>query len=142
MKEALVILFALGGFWNALYFSLVMHGRARPDTKLVPSLCRPEDNTCVLVTNTPYARLFFGLPNADLGLVYYVGIIAWMVVSLVTGTPPWLPAVAVASLVTVAVSAYLGWALLFRLKTVCPFCFLGHGLNVAIAGVIVWMWAG
>ena len=137
IATAFLLLFGVVGLWNALYFSLVMHGVVKPDTRLVPAICRPEDGTCMLVIKMPQARFFFGIPNADLGIAYYAIVLAWTVLSIIMGAPFHQLAIQAIAGFTVLVSLYLAWSLQFVLKTVCPFCYLGHTINLLIA-LVVW----
>ena len=132
-----VIVLSAVGLWNALYFSLVMHGKLSPDSKIVPGFCRPEESTCRRVTDTPSARVFFGVPNADWGIAFYAVLIIWSVWWFVTGDILWPDAVQIASAFAVGLSVYLAFVLIFRLKMSCPFCFLGQGINVALA-MLIW----
>ena len=132
---ALVVL-SLVGAWNALYFSAVTHEWTTSAARFVPAFCRPDEGTCMRIVRTPYARVF-GVPNSDVGLVYYALVIAWTVGSYAAGQPvlPW--AFRLATLATVVVGAYLTWALRYRLRTACPLCLAGHAINLLIA-CIAW----
>lgn len=80
---------------------------------------------------SPYARVF-RWPNAVYG-------IAWYAVTLVAGTW-WLvggrvrfcEGLVIASVATVIFSAYLLWALVFRERTLCRLCLVGHACNAAL----------
>ena len=43
------------------------------------------------------------------------------------------------SALSVGVSLYLLWALVFRLKVVCPVCLRGHATNLAVFALLVHM---
>jgi hypothetical protein len=57
----------------------------------------------------------------------------------VLGYPLLGPALLLAAAGTVGFSAWLAWALVVRLRVLCPLCFLGHGINAGIAAVMLGM---
>ena len=79
-----------------------------------------------------------GMPNTALGVVYYltVGLLCLLI-------EPGHPAFAltmgrVISTAALAVSLFLALYLILKLKTSCPICMVGHGVNLAIA-VLYWL---
>jgi uncharacterized membrane protein len=124
------------GALDALYFLLVTYRVVRPDTRWVPSFCRMDEATCARIVDTSYGRAL-GVPNALPGLAWYVATGAWGAASLASGQALLCTPFLLAGAGVVAFSAYLAWALLTRLKVVCPLCFLAHGLNAALLGVIL-----
>lgn len=127
-RVALLVLAVLG-FLDALWFALLTYRVLPPDTPFVPRFCRMDEATCARVVDAPEARAL-GLPNAVYGLAWYVAVGAWAVAPVASAHAP---LVAIATF-TVAFSAWLAWRLLFVLRTPCPLCFLGHGVN---AGILV-----
>ena len=103
----------------------------RPDPRWLPSVCRMDEQTCARVVDTPYARVF-GVSNAALGLAWYGVVSAAALSGLAGGEVPARTLLVVVSAGTVVLAAYLIWALLARLHTACPLCFVGHGINAAI----------
>lgn len=126
---------AVVGLADALYFTLVTYRLVRPDSRWLPRVCRMDEATCARVVDTPYARVL-GLPNAVYGMAWYALVLASALAPgpfVAAGGRPALVAVAA---LTVLLSAYLAWALLARLRVACVLCFLGHGVNVAIAALL------
>jgi len=126
---------AVLGFLDALYFVLVTYRWMRPDPPWLPRVCRLDEGTCARIVDTRHARVL-GLPNAVFGLAWYgiAGVAgAWM---LAGRDLPFCGPILAASLLTVALSAYLAWALVVRLRVACTLCFLGHGVNVALLLVL------
>ncbi|MCA1813422.1 MAG: vitamin K epoxide reductase family protein [Halobacteriales archaeon] len=131
VDAALVAFAALGalGFLDALYFTLVTYRVMPADARWVPRFCRMDGATCAVVVEAPEARLL-RVPNSVLGLGWYAIVLVHAASPL-----PCLPMLA-ASAATVMMSAYLAWALLRKLRTPCPLCFLGHAVNGAIFVVL------
>lgn len=102
----------------SLYFTLVYYGQV--ESRAVPTaLCRRHERSCVTVLATPYARLL-GVPNALLGLGFYLLTAAVAGLELAGALPRWLwQANLVLAAGTVVVAPYLVWALVARLRTWC-----------------------
>jgi uncharacterized membrane protein len=81
------------------------------------------------VVKTPRARLFFGVPNSFLGLLYYPAVVlaVWLVHS---------PLAAAILLLVVffaaATSVALAYSLLFVTRLACPYCWTSHLVNWAL----------
>lgn len=135
--SALLLAAAVVGALDALYFVLVTYGAMRPDARLVPRVCRMDEDSCARIVHTRWGRLL-GLPNAVYGLAWYLLVGGVAVADLAGASPGWCALLLAGAAATVAVSAVLAWALVRRLRVACPLCFLGHGLNVAILGLILW----
>ncbi len=75
-----------------------------------------REGICDVVLSHPTSRLF-GFPNALLAAVYFTAI-AWLAADRLVRGPvlPLWPALAAAG-ASLAVSAYLAWALFFRLRS-------------------------
>lgn len=136
MVAALAVAAALGilglvGLLDAAYFVLVTHRVIRPDAAWLPRACRMDEETCAAIVDTPYARVF-GLSNAAYGVVWYLVVLAAAGTLASTGALPACALLLVASAAVVLFSVYLVWALVQRLGTSCPLCFLAHGINLAV----------
>ncbi len=89
-------------------------------------------------TQTRYARVL-GVRNSDLGMLFYgalgVGAFSgllrrhWALWSALIGSTG-----------SVALSLYLLWALLVRLKVNCRVCLHGHAANLATLGLLLKLW--
>lgn len=109
---------SLLGWAISFYFTLAYYGRVT-SREVPPAMCRREEQTCVTVLQTPYARLL-GVPNSLLGVGFYLLTALVAVLALAGLLPRWLwLATVVAAALTVLLAPYLVWALLVRLKTSC-----------------------
>lgn len=88
-------------------------------------------------TQTRYARAL-GPRNSDLGMLFY-GALGTAAVTNVIRNPQILRALFYGSALSVGVSIYLLWALIFRLRVVCPVCLRGHATNLAVFALLVHM---
>ncbi|MGH2670381.1 MAG: vitamin K epoxide reductase family protein [bacterium] len=112
LGSALVALAAIG-LADALYFVI-----ARPP-----------------VVRGPYARVL-GLPNPVYGLAWYGVVLVAGTARLLGGRIPLCAVLLAVAAGTVALSAFLAWALVVRLRTPCLFCFAGHLVNAALLVVL------
>lgn len=109
---------ALLGVAISFYFTLAYYGRLK-SPEIPSALCQREEERCVSILQTPYARLF-GVPNAVLGIGFYLltGVVAALALAGVL--PRWLWVVNfVAAAGTVLLAPYLVGVLVARLKTWC-----------------------
>jgi uncharacterized membrane protein len=116
---ALLLLLALAGLANAVYFALLYYRVLPPDSRRVPAFCRMEESACASVVFAGCGRLF-GVPNSLPGIGFYLLLLSVAAVRLITGYWALLDWALALSLVTVIVGAYLVYALMFRLRTPCP----------------------
>jgi len=120
---ALLAALAAAALLINLYFASLAFGRWPGLRRVLGRLftaCGAETSSCAVVVATPYARLFGGAPNVVAGIPWCVALLGlagqWIVSGRVTVPWPYL-AVAAASL---AVGAYLIYALVAVLKQPCP----------------------
>ncbi len=140
MAPWLLLLLGVIGALDALYFIAVTYRWLAPDSRIIPAFCRMDEGSCSSIVDTKWARVF-GLPNSVYGFVWYL-LVAGVAVYAMMGHPlPWCLPLLVASALTVAVSVLLFWSLIWKLKTRCPLCFLGHATNLSIFAVLLWMCA-
>jgi len=135
LADGLFLLLSLIGLPISFYFTLVYYQRIPANYYLVPRVCRMKESTCQTVLSTRDARVF-GIPNSALGVLYY-GIVflitlvgGWEAGGLVHRLFLWI------SILVVLLSLYLSYSLLFKIKILCPLCFVSHGINVLIALVL------
>ena len=124
------IALAATGLYIAAYFTLVYYGLIGANTRLMPSVCRLEQRTCQTVLGTRYARVF-GVPNSLLGVLYYLTVIAVLLMGW-TAAPVSGAVIAVAWF-TVVLGLYLAYSLFFVIRIPCPLCLTGHSINLALA---------
>ena len=81
------------------------------------------------VVEQPQARLFGGIPNSAIGIVFYalIGIGVW-----VAGAPWQYTALFIATVLAGATSVYLAYSLLFITRMPCKFCFTSHAVNALL----------
>jgi uncharacterized membrane protein len=107
---------------NVYFTSLILERWARLRGRLawLFHACGAETSNCAVVVKTPYSRIFGGVPNVALGIVWCGALAALAVAWLATGRifVPW-PFLVVA-FATLAVAAYLVYALVVVLKQPCP----------------------
>jgi uncharacterized membrane protein len=132
LVDGLLILLSLVGSLISFYFTLVYYQITPANYYLVPRVCRMKESTCQTVLSTGDARVL-GIPNSALGILYY-GIVFFVTIAggwesgeFVHRFFLWV------SILVVLLSFYLSYSLLFRIKIVCPLCFVSHGINVLIA---------
>jgi uncharacterized membrane protein len=132
LADGLLALLSLIGFLISFYFTFVYYQRIPANYYLVPRICRMKESTCQTVLSTRHARVL-GVPNSALGLLYYGTVFVktaaggWESGGFVQELFLWI------SILVVLLSLYLSYSLLFRIKIVCPLCFVSHGINVLIA---------
>jgi uncharacterized membrane protein len=82
--------------------------------------CGADTSSCAVVVRTPFARMFGGVPNVALGLLWCVALIGLAAYWMATGrvVVPWPYLVVAAG--TLAVAAYLIHALVVVLEQPCP----------------------
>lgn len=88
------------------------------------------------VVQAPAARLFFGIPNAYVGLLYYP---ALGVGSAFVSVPPVRLGITVATAIAALTSLRLAYDLLVVTKRSCPLCWTAHACNLCIVAVVPFM---
>jgi uncharacterized membrane protein len=147
IPRALILILALGGLADALYFTFAYYGRIRKARWIPEILCARQGSNCVTVLQTPYARVF-GVPNSLLGIFYYLLVIAVfgpgmnLLVNFGYKYRPlfillrW-PLTAM-SAATVLLGFYLIYALRRKLGVDCPMCYTAHAINAALLVLFCW----
>ena len=82
---------------------------------------------------SPSAAVIAGVPNAGLGAVYYAAVAIGVWLTL----PGVCTALLAAAVCAGALSAFLGYRLLFVVKMPCPFCWTGHLANFALLALLL-----
>ena len=88
------------------------------------------------VVHSPRARLYGGVPNAGLGILYYVAVAAgvWF------APTPTAAAVVLAAVAFAAItSGILAYSLLFVTRRPCPYCWTAHAINWSLAILTPWL---
>ena len=119
------------GFLLSLYFALVYHKLIKPDSSVIPQVCRMDESSCGSLLRTKEAALF-GLPNFYLGLAYYAALLTVPMLSERFFWSLWYN-FAGASVLTVVAGGYLSYALIAKLNVPCVLCFAAHTINLFIA---------
>jgi uncharacterized membrane protein len=109
-----------------LYASLFMLGKARRAAR--GQLSEPS------VVETPRARLFGGVPNALVGVLYYpaLAIVSWLPLPMAFG----IAALAIVCFAA-ATSIVLAYSLLYVTRRPCPYCWTSHAVNWALVVLFV-----
>jgi uncharacterized membrane protein len=145
LTRSLIVILSLAGMANALYFTFAYYGRIKKARWVPEILCAREGSSCVMVVQTPYARVF-GVPNSLLGIFYYLVLIGWISSGEPSGLivfignrvfAPFVWALKLTSLGTVLLGFYLIYALIAKLHTHCPLCYLGHAINAALLVLLI-----
>ena len=131
---AAIVVLALAGLADALYFTFAYYGRVQKSRWIPEYLCAREGSNCVTVVQTPYARVF-GVPNSLLGIIYYVLLILWVIDSPPVPALRW--ALIGASAGAVVLGFYLIYSLLRKLYTHCPLCYAAHAINAVLLVLLV-----
>ncbi len=141
----LIVTLSLVGLWDAFYFTFAYYGRVRKARWVPAILCAREGSNCVTVVQTPYARVF-GVPNSLLGIFFYFGVIAWVVLAAVIereANPAGLHLMVAFGELLIAAAAfsvllgiYLIYSLIAKLHTHCPLCYTAHAINAALLVLI------
>jgi uncharacterized membrane protein len=109
---------------------------------LTSKLCgRGENSNCKAILDNPKAK-FFGIPHADIGVIYFGGSLAILVsviissVSTSATTPtPWI--VSVLSILTIAYSIYSIYCQKIIIKKWCSLCLLTQLFVLAQAMIVI-----
>jgi uncharacterized membrane protein len=99
--------------------------------RLTPRAAAGDAEAAASVTQTPFARALFGIPNSDLATAYYAMLLA-MAGSGTLRRHLVLTATRLAAWGTTGFSAYLIHALFFRLHMRCPVCMRAHAVNLIL----------
>lgn len=127
----IIVVCSAVGWANACVFTLMIAGRLAVDSPLAQKVCRLDTRDCEKVISSRNARLL-GMPNSAVGLVWYAVAGGWAGLALISGTLPFREMILGLSALSVLLGLYLSWSLMFRLKVVCKFCYLGHFMNLLI----------
>jgi vitamin-K-epoxide reductase (warfarin-sensitive) len=85
--------------------------------------------SCSKVFESPYGHIFFDIPNAVFGCMWFVGVLCYPVFTCI----PFRQHIFYGACVGVlAFSAYLAYALIFILQDVCVVCISSYVANVAM----------
>jgi uncharacterized membrane protein len=115
--HALIIACCAMGLW----VSVRMHAKSESD--------RRGELREVSVVQSPRARLFGGVDNAMIGLVYYPAV---AVASLFFSVAPVRIATLIAAIAAAAMSLFLWYSLLFITKMKCTNCWIAHSMNLML----------
>lgn len=113
--HALVIVCCALGLW----VSVRMHDKSEAD--------RRGELREASVVQSPRARLFGGVDNAMIGLVYYPAV---ALASLFLSDAPVRIATLIAAAAAAVVSVFLMHSLLYITKMKCTNCWIGHAMNM------------
>lgn len=132
----LVIILALVGFVDSLYFVMVHYGFTDSKPPEIPICPVNEKGTCETAAEAPQSEIF-GLPNSIFGLGFYSFVLAAAAARLAFGFWPIPNILAAVSIIAALMSIYLAYTLVFQIKILCPLCFTAHAVNLSLAAIFV-----
>lgn len=123
----LIFVLSVIGLWISIYFTGVYYKWFHPNVFWVPQICQLEEKSCLLVLDTPRAKIF-GVPNSAFGIGLYLYIILDLF---------FFPPLVGFILISLALlrSLYLAYSLIFITKIPCRLCFTSHGVNLILFGI-------
>ncbi len=127
--RAAIGLLSMLGFVISASFALEYHRVARFFKRIIPRFCRMESTSCSTLLATPESRLF-GVPNFDLGLLYYCSLAISAILPEI-----WFQLRTMflfGAIITAAAGFYLSYVLVFRLHIRCTLCTTCHAINLLI----------
>ncbi|MGQ0536812.1 MAG: vitamin K epoxide reductase family protein, partial [Methanobacteriota archaeon] len=71
LGPVLLLVASVLGLANAAYFTLVAYGVLQETQGLGKAVCDVTKAPCAAVVDTPYAKLFGGIPNSVLGVAWH-----------------------------------------------------------------------
>ncbi len=121
-----VVIFFLAsvGLWISIYFTGVYYKWFKPKQFWIPQVCQLKESSCMLVLETPRAKIF-GIPNSVFGILIY----SYLILDSFF-FPPQLALILLA-LATLR-SIYLAYSLIFLVKIPCVLCFTSHVINAIL----------
>jgi uncharacterized membrane protein len=107
---------------NLYFISLMVPFPARLKALLgwTAHACGVEGGVCEIVVQTPYARMFGGVPNVFVGVFWNFWIVFVATQLAFTHVLPFAVFTRVIAVASLGVAAYLIYVLLFVLKKPCP----------------------
>jgi uncharacterized membrane protein len=120
----ILALLALTGLGDSFIFAF--NALRKRETEIV---CR--DGTCVRLS--PYAAVFFHIPNWIFGIIYYV----LTLIAVITTDQNLILLSLVGVIVTSIFSTYLIHSLVVKLKVMCKLCYVAHAVNYAL--LLIWL---
>jgi uncharacterized membrane protein len=121
----LVLILSLIGLWISVYFTGVYYQWFQPNVFWIPQVCQLKQSSCMMIIDTPRAKLF-GTPNS----VFGIGLYAYLILNLSVYFPP-IVALILLSFAVIR-SIYLAYSLIFITKVPCPLCFTSHIINIIL----------
>ncbi len=129
LERATIGILAVPGLLISGYFAAVYHKLVPDADRYIPGFCRIDPGACAMVLETSQARLF-GVPNFDLGILFYIGLLGSALLSNVWSELHTM--LFMGSIVTVVMGFYLSYVLIFKLRVPCRLCFASHAINLLI----------
>ena len=131
MKLLWMLLLAAAGFANALFLYIKKKRNEKPACYL--------GSNCNRVIRSKYATTL-GIDNTVLGMVYYVFLVAAIVLAspFMTPLPIMLLATKLMASIAALMSLYLLGIQVFVLREYCDYCLLAAVINLALLAVLFW----
>lgn len=139
MADLALALLSVLGLAIALLFTLQSYGHAVPGLPLILVACGLDERSCRRIIDAPQARLF-GLPNSVYGLTYYLVLLSGLAMDWWRPGSPLLGLAVLVAWGTVALAAYLVYALFTVLRVPCALCLASHTINLMLAVLLSARW--
>ena len=120
-REFLYLLIIVSAFLGSVISFYIRVAKSRGET-----LFCPTGSDCNLVLNSRYSRLLAGIPNEDIGLVYYllIGILYVFFWIYSITIPVFDFMIFIVSVIALLVSVYLTYLQAIKLREWCSWCVL------------------
>jgi len=131
----LPILFLIGGvigFVDSSYLSVLHYKNVIPPCSL---------GECETVLTSQYATIF-GIPNALLGVFYYLAVIVFSILYMDTKQPKYILATMTAVTVGFIFTLWFLHLQIFVIKAFCEYCLLSAGVTMAMFAAVLVFVAG
>ena len=129
--RVLLLIFSGVGLWSCSVFAIEQWRTKRGKGGPIELVCK--DGSCLVLSRTRWAHMFFGIPNWYFGFGFYI-----ITIFTAIFLQDWLFYLDLAATAgAVLISLILIYGLLFKLKAFCKFCYIAHAANAGIA--LIWI---
>lgn len=119
------------GFLDATYLTILHYKNAIPPCTLAGG--------CETVLTSQYSMLF-GIPISLIGVVYYITVLALLLVWIQTKRVKWLTLLVVLTGAGLAVAIYLVYLQAFVLHAFCQYCLTSELIDFLLFDCAWWLW--
>jgi protein-disulfide isomerase/uncharacterized membrane protein len=137
-RAIVALVLALAGALLSSVLLLEHHGET-PGMAAVQAICGQGDGGCDVVARSPYSRVA-GVPLAALGIVFYLSLVALLLLTLLAGSTALVAGAcgaAYALILALAIDAVLLGIQAFTIKAFCKLCLVTYAVNFAALLVLL-----